>query len=87
MIHPKHFNLSHPEHFRDEKNLLKLQKTLQVANKIGVGIGHLFQWGKPISNFIQDLQTFRRDQRTFTRDQRIAGSIRETIRARYTQEE
>jgi len=73
MILPQYFNLSHPEHFRDERNLLKLQQTLQVARKIGVGIGDLFKWGQPTSHFINN--------------RRIAGSIRETIRARYTQEE
>lgn len=69
----QHFNLSHRRHFQDEKNLLKLQHALNVAKKIGVGISLLFQWGKPTSTF----------RNTLT----IAGSVRETIRARYTQEE
>ncbi|MCA1990905.1 MAG: Tc toxin subunit A, partial [Coleofasciculus sp. S288] len=73
MILPQHFNLSHPEHFRDDRNLLKLQETLRVAKKIGVGMGDLFQWGQPTSNF--------------TGNRRIASNIQQTIRARYSQEE
>ncbi len=73
MILPQHFNLPNLEDFQDEKNLLKLQTTLQVAEKIGVGMGDLFQWGKPPADFAQS--------RKITRD------IRDTIRARYTQEE
>ncbi len=73
MLLPKHFNLSHPEHFQDERNLLKLQETLEIAKKIGVGMGDLFNWGKPTSHF--------------KRTRKIAGNIRETIRARYSQEE
>jgi Tc toxin complex TcA C-terminal TcB-binding domain/Neuraminidase-like domain/Salmonella virulence plasmid 28.1kDa A protein len=73
MILPNYFNLSHPEHFQDERNLLKLQETLHVAKKIGVGMGDLFKWGAPTSHFSET--------------KKIASDIRETIRARYTQEE
>ena len=73
LIKPEHFNLSHPQHFRDETNLLKLQATLEIYHKIGVDLCLLFQWGKPTSDFSLNRQ--------------IAGSIREAIRARYTQTE
>ncbi|WP_232826397.1 neuraminidase-like domain-containing protein [Cyanothece sp. BG0011] len=73
MILPQHFNLPNLEDFQDEKNLLKLQTTLQVAEKIGVGMGDLFQWGKPPTDFFQS--------------RKIARGIRDTIRARYLQEE
>ncbi|MEO1396820.1 MAG: neuraminidase-like domain-containing protein [Cyanobacteria bacterium J06634_5] len=73
MILPKHFSLSHPEHFQDERNLLKLQQTLHVARKIGVGMGDLFKWGQPTSHFKEN--------------RKRAGSIRETLRARYNQAE
>ncbi|MGD1808192.1 neuraminidase-like domain-containing protein [Dapis sp. BLCC M126] len=73
LIQPEHFNLSHPQHFRDETNLLKLQATLDIYHKIGVDLCLLFQWGKPTSNF--------------NSNRKISGSIREAIRARYTQTE
>ncbi|MBF2050571.1 MAG: hypothetical protein IGS54_24945 [Elainella sp. C42_A2020_010] len=73
MILPQHFNLFHPEHFRDEANLLKLQETLRVAKKIGVGMGDLFQWGQPTSSF--------------TGNRKIASNIQQAIRARYSQEQ
>uniref|UniRef100_UPI00190EDAE2 neuraminidase-like domain-containing protein n=1 Tax=Calothrix rhizosoleniae TaxID=888997 RepID=UPI00190EDAE2 len=73
LIKPKHFNLCHPQHFRDETNLLKLQATLEIYHKIGVDLDLLFQWGKPTSKFGSN--------------RKIAGSIREATRARCTQTE
>ncbi len=73
MLLPQHFNLSDPSYFQNEIHLLKLQQTLQVAKKIGVGLGYLFNWGQPTSGF--------------DKNRTIAGGIREVIRARYTQEE
>ncbi|MCI0442535.1 hypothetical protein L0152_04865, partial [bacterium] len=72
-ISDEYFNLAHPIHFRDEVNLLKLQDALKIEQKVGVGVDLLFQWGMPTSSFLINRQ--------------IAGSIREAIRARYTQEE
>jgi len=73
MLLPQHFNLNDPIHFENEINLLKLQETLEVARKVGVGMGYLFKWGRPTSHF--------------RKNKRIARGIREVIRARYTQEE
>lgn len=73
LIRAKHFNLSHPDYFRDERNLLKLQDTMDVAKKIGVGIDLLFQWGRPTS--------------LFKSTRRISRAIREAIKARYSQQE
>lgn len=72
-LKPKHFNLSHPEHFRNEQNLLKLQKTLKVVHQIGLDIDQLFKWGEPPNDFGQA--------------KKISGAIREAIRARYQQDE
>ncbi|HNP50798.1 MAG TPA: neuraminidase-like domain-containing protein [Nitrosomonas nitrosa] len=73
LIKPENFNLWHPQHFRDERNLLKLQETLKVAKKIGADIHLLFQWGAPTSDFESS--------------RIIADDIRQVIRARFTQEE
>lgn len=73
LILPKHFNLSHRQHFKNEINLRKLQLSLSVAKKIGVGIHLLFRWGRPMS--------------VFKPTREIADDIRATIRARYSQEE
>lgn len=73
LISARNFDLMHPKYFRDENNLLKLQATLKVAQKIGVGIDLLFQWGTPNS--------------VFYRNRVIASAIRDAIRARYIQTE
>ncbi|MEM6829678.1 MAG: neuraminidase-like domain-containing protein, partial [Bacteroidota bacterium] len=73
LLLPAHLHLDDPEHFRDATNLLTLQHALQVAEKVGVGIGYLFAWGAATSDF--------------DRNRAIAGGIREAIRARYTQED
>ncbi|MDN5940454.1 MAG: hypothetical protein L0H94_01110 [Nitrospira sp.] len=73
LLSTDYFNLEDPKHFQNEVNLLKLQDTLKVEHKVGVGIDLLFQWGEPTS--------------VFEKNQKIAGAIREAIRARYTQEE
>lgn len=68
-----HFNLDRPEAFRNEKNLLKLQKALKIADKIGMDIGPLFDWSRPTSNF--------------KKCRAIAEGIQKAIRARYRQED
>jgi len=40
-----------PSDFRNEKNLLKMQKAIAVADKIGVDIDRLFNWAMPGSKF------------------------------------
>ena len=71
LIADKHFNIKTLADFRNEENLLKLQKVLTVADKIDVEIKDLFKWAIPTSNF--------KDCRT------IADSIANAIRARYNQ--
>ncbi len=66
-----HFNLNRPAAFRNEENLLKLQKALGVADKIGMDIDLLFDWAKPTSNF--------------KKCREIADSIQKAIRALYKQ--
>lgn len=73
LIAPHHFNLDHPEAFHNEVNLVKLQKALKVADKIGVEINWLFDWAKPTSKFWVTHQ--------------IAEDIRKAIRARFDQED
>ncbi|WP_375492739.1 neuraminidase-like domain-containing protein [uncultured Nostoc sp.] len=73
LLKPEHFDLNHPEAFRNEVNLVKLQKALQVADKIAVDIDSLFNWAKPGSKFWDCHQ--------------IAEDIRKAIRARYDQED
>ena len=71
LIAPTHFNIGTLTDFRNETNLLKLQKALAVADKIGMDIDLLFDWAVPTSKF--------KICRT------IADSIRDAIRARYNQ--
>ncbi len=73
LLKPEHFDLNHPEAFRNEVNLVKLQKALIVADKIAVDIDRLFDWAKPGSKFWACHQ--------------IAEDIRKAIRARYDQED
>jgi hypothetical protein len=73
LITPEHFDLDRPEAFRNEVNLLKLQKALQVAGAIGTDIDRLFAWANPVSRFSVCHQ--------------IAEGIRATLRARYDQDD
>jgi len=73
LIAPEHFDIKDPKAFRNEVNLLKIQKALQVANNIGVGIDRLFEWANPASKFWLC--------------HRIAEAVRAALRARYDQED
>lgn len=68
-----HFDLNRPDAFRNEVNLVKLQKALAVADKIGVDIDQLFEWAKPTSKYWVC--------------HKIAEDIRKALRARYDQED
>lgn len=71
LIAANHFNLAKLEDYRNEKNLLKLQEALEVADKIGVDIDLLFDWAIPSSKF--------------KKSRIIADSIKNAIRSRYNQ--
>ena len=73
LIAPEHFDLNRPDAFRNEVNLVKLQKALQVAGAIGTDIDRLFAWANPVSKF--------------SVCHHIAEGIRATLRARYDQED
>ena len=68
-----HFDLNRPDVFRNEVNLVKLQKALTIADKIGVDINLLFEWAKPTSKYWVC--------------HKIAEDIRKVLRARYDQED
>nr|WP_218780231.1 neuraminidase-like domain-containing protein [Crenothrix polyspora] len=71
LIAADHFKIAKLADYRNEKNLLKLQKALKVADKIGVDINPLFDWAIPSSNF--------------NKCRTIADSTKNAIRARYNQ--
>jgi hypothetical protein len=71
LIAVNHFNLIKLEDYRNEKNLLKLQKALEVADKIGMDIDSLFDWAIPTSKF--------------KKCRAIADGIKSSIRAKYNQ--
>jgi len=71
LIAPEHFDLDHPEAFRDEIKLVTLQKALVVSEAVGTDIDRLFAWANPVSKF--------------SVCHRIAEGIRATLRARYDQ--
>jgi hypothetical protein len=73
LIAPEHFDLNRPEYFRNEVNLMKLQKALKLAGVIGADIDRSFSWANPESRFWLC--------------HRIAESIRSYLRARYDQED
>ena len=71
LIAANHFNVASLADYRNEITLLKLQKSLQVADKIGMDINLLFDWAIPTSNF--------------KKCRAIADSIKFSIRAKYNQ--
>lgn len=71
LIAINHFNLVKLEDYRNEKNLLKLQEALEVADKIGMDIDLLFDWAIPTSKF--------------KKCRAIADGIKNSIRAKYNQ--
>lgn len=71
LIAVDHFNILKLEDYRNEKNLLKLQEAITIADKIGVDIDLLFEWAIPTSNF--------------NKCRKIADSIKNAIRAKYNQ--
>jgi hypothetical protein len=71
LIAPEHFDLGDRQKFRNEINLLKLQKAVVVSETIGTDIDRMFAWANPVS--------------IFSVCHRIAESIRATLRARYDQ--
>ncbi|MBL6447077.1 hypothetical protein JMN32_12215 [Fulvivirga sp. 29W222] len=73
LIAEDHFELETPENFYNEINLLKLQKALDIADKIGMDIDLLFDWAKPTSNF--------------KKCRKIADSIQNSLRVKYRQED
>lgn len=73
LISAEHFDLNDPANFRNEVNLVKLEKALAVAKRIGVDIDRLFKWAAPGSRFHECHQ--------------IAQSIRSAIRARFSEDD
>ncbi len=73
LIASEHFDLNRPEAFRNEINLIKMQKALKLADSIGTDIDRLFTWANPTSSFWEC--------------HNIAESIRATLRSRYDQED
>ena len=72
LITADHFDLK-PDDFRNEVNIVKLQKAVAVADKIDVEIDRLFEWAKPGSKFWECHQ--------------IAEDIRNAAHARFDQED
>lgn len=68
-----HFDLNHPQDFRNEVNLVKLRNAIAVADKIAVDIDRLFEWAKPGSKFWAC--------------HLIAEDIRKALRARFDEED
>jgi Tc toxin complex TcA C-terminal TcB-binding domain/Neuraminidase-like domain len=51
LISSPNFNLQQPSDFKNEVNLIKLQKALAISTKIGMPIDSLFDWAKPRIDF------------------------------------
>jgi hypothetical protein len=67
---PTYFNLPTPSSFRNEINLIAIQKALNISNSVVVDIPTLFSWTTLPLKFWPSLN--------------ICASIRKTIRGRYT---
>ncbi len=78
LIEKNHFNLVKDD-FKDERNLLKLQQAIDVANKIGMDLDHLFTWADPLF----DEGESEKDK--FNGLHEIAISLKNAIRAKYKQ--
>ena len=70
LISSPHFNLTDPKYFKNEINLIRMQKAWTVAQKVNADIDSLFSWAVPIIKF-WDLHA-------------IDTSIRNAIRAKYS---
>lgn len=68
-----HFDLNHTDAFRNEVNLVKLEKAVMVADKIGMDIDQLFEWARPTSKYWVC--------------HKIAEAIRKALRARFNQDD
>ncbi len=66
-----HFNIPDKANFKNEQNLLKLQKALSVSTKTGIDIDRLFDWALPAKDFLKYKE--------------IASSIQKAIRSKYNQ--
>ena len=73
LICAEHFNIHSTDEFKNEKNILKLQKAMYVADKINMDIDNIFDWAKPEFGFWECHV--------------IAESIRKSLKARYEQED
>ncbi|WPD23166.1 MAG: neuraminidase-like domain-containing protein [Candidatus Electrothrix scaldis] len=68
-----HFDFDRPEAFRNEINLIRMQKAIRIAEKVGVNMDALFRWAVPTSKF--------------SVCHAIAQDIQNALRARYDQED
>lgn len=73
LIAPEHFDLNRPEAFRNEINLITLERAFGIADKVRVTVDQLFDWAKPTSKFWTC--------------HHIAQDIHKALRARYDQED
>ncbi|MFZ6014528.1 MAG: neuraminidase-like domain-containing protein, partial [Bacteroidota bacterium] len=71
LIAAENFNILKLEDFQNEKNLLKLQEAVEIADKVGMDINLLFEWAVPTSKF--------------NKTRKIADGIKNAIRAKYNQ--
>ncbi len=78
LIEENHFKLVKDD-FKDERNLLKLQQAIEVANKIGMDLDHLFTWADP---FFDESES---EKDKFNGLHEIATSLKNAIRAKYKQ--
>ena len=67
---PNYFNIPNPSSFRNEINLITIQKALNISNSVVVDIPTLFSWATLPLKFWPSLN--------------ICASIRKTIRGRFT---
>lgn len=65
---PSYYNLIQCDDYRDERSLLKLQKAVEIIDRIGVPVEALFTWAEPVAKFNEH--------------RKIADSIKNALRAR-----
>jgi hypothetical protein len=73
LLTPAHFDIADPADFRNEINLVKLQKALAIATKTNMDVDSLFGWADPNSQFWPC--------------HKIAEDIRKALRSRFDAED
>ncbi|KAL8705429.1 MAG: hypothetical protein Q9201_001453 [Fulgogasparrea decipioides] len=66
LIAPPNFNLTEKQQYSNEIALLRLQKAVTIAEKVGISIEKLFVWAKPLTDFWLGRETAKEARNTIS---------------------